>query len=140
MRKLLIACLAIVVALGGCGKEDDPTFSSAEGNWIYTTPDAKLTVEFSLKKNDAGWVATDQSITVDGTKANAVIQTTALLPPAIGSIRINANDGVVMYPYFVLFEDAEVSSDFKQINVASASYTWPHDKTNSLTNITITRK
>lgn len=140
MRTIAILFVALVVVLGSCKKDDDPKFTSAAGTWTYTTPDSKLIVTFELKKSGTTWDAVNPTISVEGTEATAVIQATDVVVPSIGSIRINANDLKVTYPYFVLFSNLEVNGDFTQINVPSASYTWPHDKTNTLTNITITRK
>ena len=139
MRAGSILLLALVVLLGSC-KDDDAKFSSAEGTWTYTTPDSKIGVEFELKQNGAQWDVINPVITVDGTKAEAAVVASEVTPPTIGSIRINANDTKVTYAYFILFSELEVSGDFKEIKGPSATYTWPHDKTNNLTDVTITRK
>ncbi|HZY81055.1 MAG TPA: hypothetical protein VFE50_16140 [Cyclobacteriaceae bacterium] len=136
MRKLFV--LLAVVALVSC-KDDDPKFSSAEGNWTYTTPDGKISIDFTLVKSGTTWSVTNESITVDGTKGMAAVTYDNINPPTIGSIRINANDTKLTYPYYISFSGT-VSDDFKEIKGPGATYTWPQNKTNQLTDITISRK
>jgi hypothetical protein len=132
--------LAIVVLLTSCKKDDDPKFSSAEGDWTYTTPDGKISVDFSLGKNGTTWTATNAVMRVDGVTAEAVIQVNWLDPPNIEELRINANDSKVTYPYVMYFTMLVISDDFTEIKAPGATYTWPIDKTNYLTNVTITRR
>lgn len=139
MRAGTILLVALVALLGSC-KDDDPKFSSAEGTWTYTTPDSKIGVEFELKQNGTQWDVINPLIIVDGTRAEAAVVASNVEPPAIGSIRINANDTKITYAYFILFSELEVSGDFKEIKGPGATYTWPYDKTNNLTDVTITRK
>lgn len=140
MRNWIIL-LTMVVLMGSCGeKNDDPGFTSAEGTWTYNTPDGKIGVDFELKLNGSTWSVVNQVIRVDGEKYNAEVQANGIAPPAIGSIRINANDSKAVYAYFILFPNAEVSGDFKEIKVPGVTYTWPHNKTNQLTDVIITRK
>jgi len=141
MRTLSILSLALVVLLSSCKKdEDEPSFSSAEGDWTYTTPDGKISVDFTLVKSGTTWTATKQSITVAGTKGNAEIEVVGLNPPVIEYIRINANDPTLVYAFDIAFSNATVSDDFKEIRVPGATYTWPQNKANDLTNIIIVRK
>jgi hypothetical protein len=138
MRKLITWTLVVLV-FGACGS-DDPEFSSAAGVWTYTTPDGKVGVDFELVKNGSTWTATNQVIRLEGTAYKAEIQGSGLTDTAIGSIRINANDTKAVYAYFMLFSGGTISGDFKEIKVPDATYTWPHNKTNVLTDVTISRK
>jgi len=142
MRTIGILFLALIAGFASCKKEDDaPKFTSAEGDWTYTTPDGKISVMFTIANGISGWSVTNAVIRVDGTAANNThVEATGVNPPSIGYIRINSNDSKLTYPFPIDFENGTVSSDFTQINVPDASYTWPHDKTNVLTNITITRQ
>jgi hypothetical protein len=140
MRTISVLCLALIVLLSACKKDDDPKFASAEGNWTYTTPDGKISVDFTLVKSGTTWDVSNPAIRVDGTAGNADFVTAGVSPPAIQLIRINANDSKLVYDYYIEFSNATVNSDFTQIKVADVLYTWPQDKTNSLTNITIARK
>jgi hypothetical protein len=136
-----ILLLSIVVLTGSCGdKDEDPGFTSAEGTWTYDTPDGKVGVDFELKLNGSVWSVTNQVIRVNGEAFNAEVQANGIAPPDIGSIRINANDSKAVYAYFILFPNGEVSDDFKEIRVPDVTYTWPHNKTNQLTDVIIKRK
>ncbi|MEI9920636.1 MAG: hypothetical protein WDO14_17865 [Bacteroidota bacterium] len=140
MRTISALCLALIVLLNACKKDDDPKFSSAEGNWTYTTPDSKISVDFTLTKSGTTWNVTNQTIRVDGTAGNAEVIFDGVNPPTISSLRINANDSKLTYDYSIEFTNGTVNSDFTKIEVPGATYTWPIDKTNNLTNISITRK
>ena len=140
MRTISVLCLALIVLSNACKKDDESKFTSAEGNWTYTTPDGKISVDFTLVKSGTTWSVTNPAIRVDGTSGNAEVITGTINPPAIQSIRINANDAKLTYDYSIEFDNATVSSDFTKIYVPGATYTWPIDKTNSLTTISITRK
>lgn len=136
-----IILLSLVVVLGSCSKDnDDPGLTSAEGTWTYTSPDGKIGVDFELKLSGATWSVVNQVIRVEGTAYNAEIEATGIAPPAIASIRINANDSKAVYAYFILISGGEVSEDFKEIRGADVTYTWPHNKTNQQTDVVITRK
>jgi hypothetical protein len=135
-----IILLSLVVLVASCGKDDDPGFTSAEGGWTYTTPDGKIGVDFELKQSGTTWSVVNQVIRVEGVAYNAEVEASGVVPPDIGSIRINANDSKAVYSYFILFPGATVSGDFKEIRVPGVTYTWPHNKTNQLTDVTITRK
>lgn len=133
--------LALIVLLGSCGgNEDDPGFTSAAGVWTYETPDGKIGVDFELKQDGTTWSVINQVIRVEGESYRAEVQAGAIEPPDIGSIRINANDSKAVYAYFILFSGGEVSADFKEIRGSDATYTWPHNKSNQLTDVIITRK
>jgi hypothetical protein len=140
MRTISVLCLALIVLLNSCKKDDDPKFTSAEGNWTYTSPDNKIGVDFTLVKTGTSWSVTNPVIRVDGTTGNAEVTFDGVAPPAIQSIRINANDAKLTYDYSIEFDNATVSSDFTRIDVAVGSYTWPFGTTNALTNIAIHRK
>lgn len=133
--------LVALMLLGSCGdKKDDPGFTSAAGIWTYETPDGKIGVDFELKQDGSSWSVINQVIRVEGTKYNAEVQASGIAPPDIGSIRINANDSKAVYAYFILFPGAKVSDDFKEIRVPGVTYTWPHNKTNQLTDVIIKRQ
>lgn len=141
MRKIGILFLGLMIGFVSCKKDDDaPTFTSAAGDWTYTTPDGKINVMFTLVNGVAGWSVSNVAIRVDGVAGVANVEATGINPPALQNLRINANDTKLTYPFPIEFENGVVSSDFTQINVPDATYTWPHDKTNVLTNITITRQ
>jgi VCBS repeat-containing protein len=140
MRTISTLCLALIVLLNACKKDDEAKFASAEGNWTYTTSDGKISVDFTLVKSGTTWNVTNPVIRVDGTAGNAEVISSGVNPPAIQSIRINANDAKLTYDYSIEFDNATVNSDFTQITVPGGTYTWPIDKTNNLANITITRK
>jgi len=140
MRTISVLCLALIALLNSCKKDDEPKFSSAEGNWTYTTTDGKISVDFTLVKSGTTWSVTNQVIRVDGTAGNAEVLATGVNPPTIESLRINANDAKLTYDYSIEFDAGTVSSDYTKITVANGLYTWPIDKTNTLTNVTITRK
>jgi hypothetical protein len=139
MRKLPGLLLIVGIMAAASCKDDDPKFTSAEGDWTYTTPDGKIGIDFTLVRNGSTWSVTNESITVDGQKGNAAVQYDNINPPTIGSIRINANDTKLTYPYYILFSGT-VSDDFSEIKGPGATYTWPINKTNQLTDITISRK
>ena len=88
-RAQRIFWLFATLLVASCGK-DDPKFSSAEGNWTYTTPDGKIGIDFTLVKSGTTWSVTNESITVDGTKGMAAVTFDNINPPTIGNIRINA--------------------------------------------------
>ncbi len=141
MKRLLILSVALITLFNSCKKDDDdPSFTSAAGTWTYTTPDNKITVEFELKQDGSAWTATTSTIVVDGQSGKAEIISTEVNPPTIGSIRINANDTKLTYGYYILFSELTVSDDFKEIKGPHATYMWPNNKTNDLTDVTITRK
>jgi hypothetical protein len=137
--KKWISLMSLVVLLGSCGK-DDPGFTSAAGTWTYTTPDGKIGIDFELKQDGTTWSVINEVIHVDGTTYKAAVQASGINPPAIGSIRINANDSKAIYAYFLLTTGGEVSGDFKEIKVPGVTYTWPHNQTNQLTDIVVSRK
>ena len=134
---LLLICL---VALACSSKHKDPGFTSVEGKWTYTTPDSKVGVTFELVKTSSGDLTIqNQTMKLDGTLYQSAVLMTGVSLPAIQKIRINANDIVAVYPYNIEFDDCIVSSDFKTINVSSATYTWPWPTTHTLTVIKIRR-
>lgn len=142
MRTLSILSLALIVLLSACSKDDDkgPVYTSAEGDWTYTTTDGKISVDFSLVKDGSNWSVKNQVIRVDGQAGNANVDFSGINPPSIEYIRINANDTKLTYPYDINFTNGVVSADFTLIVVPDATYTFPHDKTNIISNLTIKRK
>jgi len=140
MKTLSILSLALLSMLSGCDKDDGPEFTSPEGDWTYTTADGKISVDFTIIKSGSNFDAEAKAMTVDGTSCESVLQAAGVTATTIGSIRINANDIKVTYGYVILFTDITISSDFKEMKVPGGSYTWPIDKTNQLTDITISRK
>jgi hypothetical protein len=139
MRTASVLFVALIVLLNACKKDDDPTFTSAEGDWTYTTPDGAISVDFTIVKNGTDFEVNGKAMRVDNQDCKYVLQATNVTATNIGSVRINANDTKVTYAYFILFVDATVGDDFKEIKVPRATYTWPHDKTNELTDIIISR-
>lgn len=97
-------------------------------------------MDFELKKNGTTWSVINEVIRVEGETFNAALTASGIEPPAIGSIRINANDTKAIYAYFILLSGGEVSGDFKEIRVPDATYTWPHNKINQLEDVVVTRK
>lgn len=145
MKALSILSLAFVVMLGACGdKDDDPSFVSAVGDWTYTTPDGKITVNFTItevNEDGSNWsYESESTMVVDGVTGKSAVDMNGFHLNKIDFIHINANDVSLTYVYPVNFLNATVSADFKEIKVPGATYTWPKDKTNQLTDITITRK
>jgi hypothetical protein len=136
MRILLLLIGLIIL---GCSKHKDPGFTSAEGKWTYTTPDSKIGVTFELVKNGSGLDIQNQTIKVDAVAYQSAGQITGVSLPAIQLVRINANDSKAVFNYNIEFDNGTVSSDFKIISVATATYTWPWGTTNTLTAIKITR-
>lgn len=141
MRKY-ISLFAILITLlaGACSKSSSgPT--SAEGNWKYTTPDGKVSVTFTLVKNTSGSLdISSYTYAKDGVTYLAAGTISGVNLPAIGSIRINANDPKAVYPYYIQFTTGTVSSDFKRIDVVSAEYSYPGlSDIKTLSNISIGR-
>lgn len=138
MRVFLIIVFFVTVA-GGCSKSPSGP-SSAEGKWTYTTADSKIKVTFDLVKTASGSLdIQNPAMTVDGTLANASAVITGVSLPDIVSMRINANDMKVTYPYYIFFSACKVSSDFKHIDVAAGEYSFPFGTTISFKNISIVR-
>ena len=140
MPHRLFIILGTVSAMAiACG-EDDPGFESAEGKWTYNTPDGKIGVDFELINGPMGWEVVNQEIRVDGVTYNAEIQVTGINPPTLQFIRINANDSKAVYGYNIVLNDGTLNGINTLIVVPAATYTWPHDKTNTLKDISISRK
>lgn len=138
MKRVLIWMVLIGTLLAACSKSSSgPT--SAEGSWTYTTADSKISVTFQLVKNSSGSLdIQNQTFKLNGTvyESAAVISGVAL--PAIASIKINANDAKLTYPYYILFTGITVSSDFKKMNVPTGEYQ-TQSGTVSLSAVSITR-
>jgi glyoxylate utilization-related uncharacterized protein len=135
------ACLVSVVGLLlvasfliSC-KDDEPKFTSADGDWVYTTPDSKMTVKFSITTSSGTMVINGTKLTVDGVDADLVT-----IASGISSMRFSTNDAKLTVVYYIRFTDGVVSSDFTKINVPNAEYTFPYGTTNRLTSITISRQ
>lgn len=132
--------LLVFACCFACSSSSDPGPKSAEGSWTYTTPDSKVTVTFDLIKSAGGdWSVQNPKTKINGNLYQTVAIFSGLAPPAIGNIRISANDANAVYPYPVIFNNGTVSSDFKKINVPDGSYEYPNGTVNTLTNIVITR-
>jgi hypothetical protein len=126
------------VIAAGCSK--DPGLTSPVGNWSYTTPDGKIAVTFEvIKTSDNVFDIKNQTMKLDGTLVNAEKEVVAFTSTTIEKIRINANDSKAIFPYNIVFNNATISSDFKLINVPTATYTYPWGTTLTLSNITIVR-
>jgi hypothetical protein len=139
MKTTSVGCLILLLSFANCGKIDTGP-SSAEGAWTYTTPDGKMTVTFDLVKTASGSLEIQhQTMKIDGTTCNAEQQMVGVDLPVIGSIRINANDAKVTYPYYIEFLNTRVSSDFRLINAVTAEYTFPWGTKKSLTSVAIVR-
>jgi len=138
--KLLSLCIVLVsaVAFSSCKKDDDG-LSSAEGKWTYTTPDGKIKVEFDLVKTTDGLNVQNPKITVDGTPGETVSIPDKITTPTFPSLKISANDAKLVQPYYILFTTGKISSDFTQIEVSSAEYTFPWGTIKKLSSIMIVR-
>lgn len=138
MKKYL---LLFFLLIAGCSsKHRDPGFTSVEGKWTYTTPDNKIAVTFELAKTSGNdLVIQNQTMKIDGTSYNSFGQIIAGVLPAIQKIRINANDAAAVYNYNIEFNNCSVSTDFKTIEVPTATYTWPWPTVNTLSSVKITR-
>ena len=134
--------LIILVFVAACSKDTPaPSFTSVDGVWTYKTPDNNISVDFELKTTSGVLnIVNPASIKVGGTTgiAAATISTVAL--PAIGEIRINANDAGLVQPYSITFTTCAVNSTYTQITVVDVSYTYPWGTTNTLSNAIILRK
>ena len=142
MRFAVLSIFSLSLLLG-CGKNDPvmPALTSVDGSWTYTTPDGTIKVDFDLTKNDSDeLIVSNSKITVAGTKGEAATQVFGARLPAIDSMRINANDAVLVQPYKITFYLCSVSGDFTKINVTDGSYTYPWGQKKSITNISIVRK
>jgi hypothetical protein len=136
---VVCAVTSSLMQLSSCSKSSSGP-SSAEGSWTYTTPDGKMKVTFDLVKTSSGSLdIQNQSLTINGTAYNSEKIITGVALPLITSIRINANDAKAVYPYYILFLNGKVSSDFKKIDVPDGEYTYPWGTTNPLKTISIVR-
>ncbi|HOO09078.1 MAG TPA: hypothetical protein PKW06_03995 [Cyclobacteriaceae bacterium] len=127
--------------LFGCGGEEDTGFTSLIGLWTYTTPDGKMKVEFDIVGGDKDLLAVkNQKIFVDGEEGRAEAQTEAITETTLGSLRINANDAGLVWPYSITFTNLSASDDFSTIKVEEAKYIFPWPDSNSLSQIEITRR
>ncbi len=136
----VVACF-LLVALSSCKDDkDDPAFTSAEGKWTYTTPDSKITIGFEVVKGATGTIQINgTSLTVDGKTVTPETQTAGINLPIIESMRFNANDAGLVYPYAIKFIQTTVSADFSTMTATSAEYTFPWGTTKNLSSITIKR-
>jgi hypothetical protein len=130
----VVGLLLVASFLISC-KDDEPKFTSADGDWVYTTPDSKMTVKFSITTSSGTMAINGTNLVVDGVDTIPVT-----LESGITSLRFSANDAKLTFPYYIKFTDGVVSSDFTKINVPSAEYTFPYGTTNKLTSITISRQ
>jgi hypothetical protein len=136
MKRLLFIGL---LAVAGC-KDKDPGLTSPEGKWTYTTPDKKIAVTFEVIKEPSGeFDIQNQTMKINDIPANAEKEVIGFTSTSITRIRINANDAKAVYPFNIVFSNAVISGDFKQISVPTATYTYPWGTTVNLTDITIQR-
>ena len=141
MRCLL--WLSILTILSTCSKSSTPApvFSSVLGAWTYTTPDNKISVDFVLVNSPSGSLDIQNPIIkVNGVSGVAAALMTGVSLPAIGSIRINANDIRLIQPYSIIFTNCVVATDFTRITVVDVVYTYPWGTNKILSTIQITRK
>jgi hypothetical protein len=122
MRTSLILFAVVIIVFLGCSKGDSgPT--SAEGTWTYTTPDKKVAVTFQLVKTASGSLEIqNQTYKLDGTAYESAAVMSGVSLPSIASIKINANDAKITYPYYILFTGLKVSNDFKRMEVTDGEY------------------
>ncbi len=136
---LSIGIVSGITFIGSCSKGSSGP-SSAEGQWAYTTPDNKIKVTFELVKTSSGsYDIQNQTMSISGISYNSEKIVTGVALPAIASIRINANDAKIVYPYYILFSNGKVSGDFRKIDVPDAEYTFPWGTVNTLKAISIIR-
>jgi len=141
MKVLWVITAAIVgLSFNSCKKDDkDPGFSSAEGKWTYSTPDSKMSITFELAKSANGYKVQNAKLMVDGTAAETVTIPGEIASPAFSTLRFSANDAKLVYDYSLTFNTATINSDFTEIEVSSAEYTFPWGTTNKLSGIIIIR-
>src|SRR4051812_34808268 len=100
--KYTLIWIICAAALAGCGKSDSGP-SSAEGSWTYTTVDGKIAVTFQLVKNSSGSLdIQNQTFKLSGTTYESAAAISGVALPAIATIKINANDSKLTYPYYIL--------------------------------------
>lgn len=85
--KLFIIVISLVGVAGACSKSSSgPT--SAEGKWIYTTPDGKITATFELVKASSGSLdVQNQSLKINGSVYISEKEITGVSLPDIASLR-----------------------------------------------------
>lgn len=143
MRNNGFLAFAALVLVLGCGKDSStpaPVYTSVDGIWTFTTPDNAITVEFELKTTTGTLGIIANSIKVGGVTGQAAGTLNGVSLPAIGEIRVNANDAVLVQPYFISFTNCMVSSNYATISSADVSYTYPWATVKTLTGVVITRK
>ncbi len=134
-------CLFLLVLMAACSKEEDPGFTSLLGSWQYTTPDEKIVVTFDIVGGTSDVLAIQkQTIVVDGREGRAEVQANDIQETSIGSVRINANDAALTFPYSITFNKLTPNEDFTAIRVEEATYIFPWPTSNPLSNIEIMRK
>ena len=140
LRKLILIAVLLFAGIG-CSEDDEVGFTSLLGSWTYTTPDNKIVVTFDITGGSTELLAIqNQTIVVDGIEGVAVAFTEEILETTIGRLRINANDATLTYPFSIDFNNLSANNDFTEINVETATYTWPWPTINNLENIQIVRK
>ncbi len=139
--RISIVLLVLLAGLAGCGNTPPaPSPTTPDGTWSYKTPDNSISVDFELKTMGGTLAIVNPAIAVSGTSGEAAGQLTDVALPAIGMIRINANDAGLIQPYSITFNMCSVSTDFKSISVVDVEYTYPWGTIKTLTNIVIRRK
>jgi hypothetical protein len=140
---ILITCLCFLsLVISSCkdDKDDAPVFTSAEGKWTYTTPDSKIKIDFEVVKSATGLIQINgTALTVDTKTVVPEVQTDGINLPAIASMRFNANDAGLVYPYSITFTQTTVSADFTTMTATTAEYTFPWGTTQKLSALIIKR-
>lgn len=132
----------VLLFLTACSKDTPaPSFTSADGVWTYKTPDNNISVDFELKTTGGVLgIVNPATIKVGGTQGVAAALMSGVALPAIGEIRINANDAGLVQPYSITFSSCSVNSTYTQITAIDVAYTYPWGTTNTLSNIILFRK
>lgn len=144
MRWIALLCFGLLA--GSCSEDEETGFTSLIGAWKYETPDKKIIVEFDIAGGSTTILAIENpKIFVDGTEGKAFVQAEDITETTMSKLRINANDAALTYPFDIVFNELTASTDFKTINVKSATYIWPWSPSagptsNSLSEIQIVRR
>lgn len=140
--RIVVLMMLVIGVLAGCAKDTPaPVFSSPDGTWTYTTPDSKISVDFELKTNSSNVLEIlNCTIKVNNVSGEAAGTMSDISLPDVNEIKINANDIVLTYAYYIAFINCTFNAGFTQIAAANAEYTDSKSTTNTLSGVTITRK